>query len=145
MGSIRIRVAVLVVRGGDILLVRHEKNGNSYWLLPGGGLEYGECMLDAVKREVKEETGLDVDVGEVVLIWESLPPDGSRHGVNICFRSSVTGGELRTQTDDRLREAAWVPLATLHTISMHPPLVDPITAILGGMQTPLFLGPHWAE
>lgn len=145
MPGIRVRVSILVVRGNDILLVRHEKKERSYWLLPGGGVEYGESLHEAVRREAAEETGLDVDVGDVVLIWESLPPDRSRHGVNICFRATVLGGELRTQTDDRLREAAYVPLTSLGDLAMHPPLAGPIRSIVADGSVPIFLGPQWTE
>jgi ADP-ribose pyrophosphatase YjhB (NUDIX family) len=145
MGTIRIRVSMLVIDDGRILLVRHEKDGRSYWLLPGGGLEYGESLEEALRREAEEETGLDIEVRDLVLVWESLPPNRSRHGLNLCFRASVRGGTLETRGDDRLREAAFVPLTELDGLPMHPPLAEPIHAIVEGARTPLFLGPRWTE
>lgn len=143
--SIRVRVALLIVCDGEVLLVRHEKNGQSYWLLPGGGVEFGESLHEAARREALEETGLDVRVGELALIWETLAPDGSRHGLNLCFRAFVESGTLSTQTDERLREAAFVPLHRLSAISMHPPLSEPILALLEGAPSPMFLGPRWTD
>ncbi|MFP4173447.1 MAG: NUDIX domain-containing protein, partial [Candidatus Hydrogenedentota bacterium] len=59
----RIRVAAIAVRDGAILLVRHEKHGERYWLLPGGGVDFGETLTEALAREVREETGLAIEVG----------------------------------------------------------------------------------
>lgn len=145
MSSIRIRVSVFIQREDHVLLVRHEKKGRSYWLLPGGGVEYSESLKEAARRECIEETGLDVEIHEIVLMWETLPPDRSRHGVNICFRATVKSGELTTATDERLREAAFIPIKDLAALDMHPPLADPIAAIASGAGTPIFLGARWKD
>jgi 8-oxo-dGTP diphosphatase len=57
----RIRVSVILRREGRILLVRQEKPGREYWLLPGGGVTAGESLVDALRREVAEEVGLSDD------------------------------------------------------------------------------------
>ncbi|MCH7911024.1 MAG: NUDIX hydrolase, partial [Candidatus Hydrogenedentes bacterium] len=89
--SPRVRVAVVVVRGDSILLVRHQKGAASYWLLPGGGVDFGEPLAEALRREVREETCLDVRVGDLILASDSIAPDGSRHVVNLCFEGVVVG------------------------------------------------------
>jgi len=146
MGAIRIRVGVLISGSEGILLVRHEKAGRSYWLLPGGGAEYGESLADTARRELREETGLEVDIDDLALLWETLAPDGSRHVVNLCFAARVTGGTLRVGTDDeRVREVRYVPLAGLAELPMHPPLAEPIARYLADGGRPLVLGPIWTD
>ena len=82
----RIRAAVAVLHEGRLLLVEHTKNARSYWLLPGGGLEWGESLHDAVAREVREETGLEVVMGDLLYASETISPDRERHLVHLVFQ-----------------------------------------------------------
>jgi 8-oxo-dGTP diphosphatase len=84
----------LIVRDGKVLLIRRGKEPyKDHWSLPGGGVEPGETVREAVKREVLEETGLDVDVGLVAGYREEiLGPH--EHYLILAFHCTVTGGEL---------------------------------------------------
>jgi len=83
----------LIVIDGKVVLIRRGKQPyKGHWSLPGGGIEPGERIRDAVKREVKEETGLDVDVGLVAGYREEIVPP--EHFIIIAFHCTVTGGEL---------------------------------------------------
>jgi ADP-ribose pyrophosphatase YjhB (NUDIX family) len=121
---IRIRVGVLIWRDGEVLLVRHEKGGRSYWLVPGGGLDAGETMLEAGAREVLEETGYSVEMGRLLLICEAIDPKpGGRHIVNVVYAATVRGGTLTVGVDDKsLRDAQWHALEALETLEMYPPI-----------------------
>jgi len=143
---VRVRVCVLLSDERGVLMVRHEKQGRSYWLLPGGGLEYGETLEEAARREVREETGLDVRVGSLALLWETLAPDGSRHVVNLCFAAHLLQGDPHvTGADARVREASFVPLEALSNLPMHPALAGPIGVWLKDGPSPLVLGPQWSD
>ena len=90
MGDPRIRVSALLRWHGQILLCRHEKPGREYWLLPGGGVDAGESLTDALCRELEEEVGIDEDLPleGPVCIAESIAPrhsPSSRHVVHIVF------------------------------------------------------------
>ncbi|MDQ4139277.1 MAG: NUDIX domain-containing protein, partial [Bacteroidota bacterium] len=77
-GKLRVRVCGICFHLNKILLIRHKPfahNTEGLWSPPGGGLQYGESMKEALIREFKEETGLGIEVNEFLFIHEfiSLP------------------------------------------------------------------------
>ena len=87
---------------GEILVL--DNTANNLYDFPGGGLELWEQMPEGLKREVWEETGLEVEVGPMLHIQDKFYKTGGGsqwHALNIFFRATVTGGELReTIIDD---------------------------------------------
>ncbi len=63
-----VRYQGAIVNDGRVLLIRHQEhdNGRTYWLFPGGGIEPGESESECVQREMREETGLDVRVDDLI-------------------------------------------------------------------------------
>ena len=100
-------VGVAVVNDGQLLLVQRGRDpGKGLWAVPGGRVEFGEPMREAARREVAEETGLDVRVGDVVWVGEFLEDD--HHIVLIDFHGEVIGGDMRAADD--ADDVRWVPL-----------------------------------
>ncbi|MCE7869401.1 NUDIX hydrolase [bacterium CPR1] len=143
----RIRVAVALVEHGRVLLVRHVKGERTYWLLPGGGLEFGESLADGARREMLEETGIIVEVGDLLFAAETLPPDRSRHLIHLVFAARRAGGVLKVGEEPRLAEAKFVDTEQLRDLVLHPPMKEPLAALLvGGVHPPTsFLGNLWVD
>jgi len=143
----RIRVAAIIVRDGEILLVRHVKHGKTYWLLPGGGVRYGETLEEALGRELKEETNLDVVVERPVMINDSVPPDRHRHVLNIYFTARITGGRLLAEESDVLKEVRFFPIETLADLPLfYPDIRAPLlNAYSRGFPETLYLGNIWTD
>jgi 8-oxo-dGTP diphosphatase len=128
--AVRIRVGVLICRDAEVLLVRHEKGAHSYWLVPGGGVDAGETMVEAAARELLEETGLDVEVSRLLLVCEAIDPKpGGRHIVNAVFSGTVRSGTLVVGVDKALREARWQPVDALADLEMFPPIGAELLAV----------------
>lgn len=117
------RVSVVVVSEDDkILLVRHRKGNRQYWVLPGGRLEYGETFQECAVRELKEETGLEVEVEQFLFLSEAIAPDRSRHIVNIYLKAHVTGGIMKVGNEPVLAGVDFIPLKELERITLFPPV-----------------------
>lgn len=91
---------VILDDAGRVLVVlRGVPPSEGRWTVPGGRVEAGETVRDAVRREVREETGLEVEVGE--LAWWLEHIDADHHYVILDFRADVVGGDLRAGDDAR--------------------------------------------
>jgi 8-oxo-dGTP diphosphatase len=109
-------VGAIIIDAGRVLLVERGREPlRGYWSIPGGVLETGEKLIDAVRRETREETGLEIEPVSVVEIFERIMRDqagtAEYHYVLVDYLCRVTGGEL-TAGDDVSR-AEWVDRADL--------------------------------
>lgn len=100
----------MVIHEGRVLLIRRGKEPlRGRWLIPGGTVELGESLEDAVVREVEEETGLIVEPREVVLVFDRIHRDGNRityHYVIVDYLCQYVSGALRAGSD--AEDAAFV-------------------------------------
>lgn len=103
-----------------VLIRRGQEPRRGEWSIPGGKLEWGETVREAIAREVREETGLVVEIGGLIDVVDSVTRDeaGSaiRHYVLIDFLARHVSGELRAGTD--AAEARWVRYADLDEYSL---------------------------
>ena len=93
-------VGALVVDQGKVLLVeRAVEPFKGYWDIPGGFLDSAEHPAEAVRREMKEETGLEVEPRAVLDFWIDDYGDEGYRTLNICYVAQVTGGDPRPGSD----------------------------------------------
>jgi 8-oxo-dGTP diphosphatase len=111
--------------------------GEAGWTLPGGGVEYAETVEAAIIREVREETGYDVDLMAPLLTHTFLSQEGPRpprpyKSVRIVYTARIRGGTLGTlEVDGTTDRAAWLPLKDLPLIQARVDLVDVVVEALG--------------
>ena len=125
----RIRVSAILRRRDRVLLCRHEKPGKEYWLLPGGGVNSGESLVDALHRELGEEIGIDEEmpVEGPVAIVDSIAPAPSfaaKHVVHIIFAGDLGGRALEAVTshDAAVRGHRLFAHDELDGVVLHPPI-----------------------
>ena len=132
----QVRVAAVVSRLGQILVVQHRKREQRYWVLPGGRLEAGETLTAALRRELQEELSLKGQVGPLLAIYETLAPE--RHTVNLAFRVEVSSAAPRIDASDEVLAAwRWMEVEQLRRIDFRPPLAQ----VLSEMVAEDFRGP----
>ncbi|AWG66425.1 NUDIX hydrolase [Mycobacteroides abscessus] len=114
--------AIVTDEQGRILLVK--RRDNTLWALPGGGHDIGESIEQTAIREVKEETGLDVEVTGLVGVYTNPAhvvafTDGEvRQQFSLCFTTKLHGGELAI--DHESTEIAWTVPDNIDRLDMHP-------------------------
>jgi 8-oxo-dGTP diphosphatase len=121
-----VAVGAIVVRDGALLMVRRAHDpGKGLWSLPGGRLERGEYLSDALKREVLEETGLElVEVRGLAGIFEVL---GDPHYVILDFIAEVSA-DASPRAGGDVGDARWVALDDVPRLPCTPRFVETLTA-----------------
>jgi 8-oxo-dGTP diphosphatase len=121
----RVAVGAIVLHEGALLMVKRGKEpGKGLWTVPGGSLELGEYIKDAVAREVFEETGLHVRSEELLGIFEVV---GEHHYVILDHLATLTEPGDPTAGDD-VEEATWMPLDEIASLDCTPRFVETLTA-----------------
>ena len=117
---------------GELLLI--ERTDNGLWALPGGGQDLGESVVEAAQREVREETGIDVQITGLSGIYSDprhvIAYDNGevRQEFSLCFHATLVGGELRSSSESR--EARWISPDSLQDLKIHPSMRLRITHAL---------------
>jgi 8-oxo-dGTP diphosphatase len=98
---VRVRACGICWMNDQLLLVNHRMANGDFWAPPGGGVEFGEHVADALIREFKEETNLTIEAGAFLFGCEFI--QSPLHAVELFFDVKVIGGELRTGADPELQ------------------------------------------
>jgi len=123
MANIRVRAqAVILDEENRILLVNHVKDGKEYFVLPGGGVEFGETAEESLLRELKEELDItDVKSIKFLKARDFIPEDKIRHILDLYFyvRADVSGVNL-TEDDGIIKGFGFFSLDELSSIVVYP-------------------------
>ncbi len=132
--------AVVADPGGRLLLQR--RTDNQLWSVPGGAVELGESVLGALRREVLEETGLEVEVDRLIGVYSSPDylvayDDGEvRQQFSLAFACHITGGSI--QTSSETMDVQWFPPDDLANLNLSAGAARRIDDYRRGGNEPVF-------
>ena len=116
--------ALIVDDQERVLLARWNEGSEPQWTMPGGGVELDETPAEGAVRELREETGYDVDLLQVLGVDTFLvpaedriePPGRPLKSVRVVYEARIVGGELRHEENGTTDEARWVPLSEVSSL-----------------------------
>jgi 8-oxo-dGTP diphosphatase len=126
-------VGAVILRNGQVLIVRRANPPlQGEWSIPGGALDLGEKLRDGIAREVLEETGLDVEVGPVLDVFDSIFPDSAGrtqyHYVLIDYLCRPRSGTPKAASD--ASELRWATPEDLAALGVKQVTIDVIRKAL---------------
>ena len=129
-----IAVGVVVMRGGKMLAIQRGKEpGKGLWAVPGGMVDLGETAAEAARREAMEETGLDVEVGELFWLADAIGRDGEGrvryHNVVVDFVATADEGEP-VCADDAM-DVRWVGPDEVEDVPFTPSMYPMLEKLFG--------------
>jgi 8-oxo-dGTP diphosphatase len=121
---LRVRVCGICVKSDALLLVNHRGiSTENFWAPPGGGIDFGESAAGCLAREISEETGLSVEIGNFLFACELIRPP--LHAVELFFEVVATGGKIKSGIDPEpgspsiIQEVAFVPWNEIMALPNH--------------------------
>ncbi|MGG0719205.1 NUDIX domain-containing protein [Robertmurraya massiliosenegalensis] len=125
---IRVRACALIIENNSILLVEFNDHRGIHYNLPAGGVEPNESIIEAVKREAKEEASIDVEVGPLAMVYEYAPhlneqKYGSVQSLQLMFECKIKDGstpQMPANPDPNQTGVKWISLDDLHSIELYP-------------------------
>jgi len=139
---LEIRVAGLLIKDGRLLLVRHERRGETYWVTPGGHVETGETLAETLVREFREEVGLEVTVGDIVMVNDFVRSKKQVLNLYLLVKPADGRDYEPGETGDRgISEFAWFDGAALGGLNIRPSIAEELKTLLaGGSLNAVYLG-----
>ena len=132
-------VSAAIIRDGKVLVVRRARNpALGIYTLPGGGVETGETLMQAVTREVREETSMDIEPVALAGHREAIVRDAKgrveRHFVILCFAARwLSGGPV---LNEELDDARWLAPAALSSLRTTEGLAEIVAAAIERLDRP---------
>lgn len=136
MGSFNFAQKAFIVKENKLLMVKKSKDdpkNPNKWEVPGGRMEFGEAVDEHIKREVKEEVGLDIQIGEPFAIWTWKIKKQNSAGISeevqivavasVCYTDTTDINGSGQVEDDYLSDMQWVPIDEVMSYDLMPDIV----------------------
>ncbi|KPB03092.1 NUDIX domain-containing protein [Bacillus sp. CHD6a] len=150
---IRVRAGALIIQDASILLIEFNDKNGLHYNLPAGGTEPGETVIEAVKREAKEEASIDVEVGSLAFVYEYAPhlnnnKYGNTHSLGLMFECNIKVGcipRMPAKPDPNQTGVKWIPLTELDKVLLYPNMKEHILAYVKNRRNLEIIEEHHLE
>lgn len=108
--------AVILNAEGEILLMKRSRNLPSdrttvgMWSIPGGEVEFGERVTDALRREIKEEIGVEITIDKLIGHWDQILPKSNIHWHSVTFACRISKGTPKIMEAKKFEQLKWFPI-----------------------------------
>lgn len=145
--KIRVRVGAVIINDKSVLLIEHLKDGKKYWLVPGGGVKFGENLIEALERELKEELSINIHVNDLLFSSDSISKNENRHILNLYFSCRHEFGNMQLGEDERLNNFGYFSADSLKDMTIIPPIKEELIHLLNGDDERIkrYSGSAWDE
>lgn len=116
----RVGVQVLVIKDEKILIGRDSRKGEDVWGVPGGNWESGETLLEAAKREVFEESGVECNNFKLINVYDFYREDKKVSYVSIGYRAEYLSGDLRDSFEEKRLDWNWMTPQEALSLNLYP-------------------------
>ena len=157
MKHLRPSAKAIIIRDGSLLVLRMRDEEALWYLLPGGGVEFGETLHEALRRECREELGVEVEIGPLRFVREYIAAhhefahEGDAHQVEYMFICRIVGqngdcpldavgGAVPLLPDKGQLGIDWLPVAALEEHRFYPKTLRPLLGRMDDPETPTCLG-----
>ncbi len=118
---IGVGVGAALFKDGKVFLAHRgpkAKNERNTWEIPGGGVEFGETFENALKREIKEEIGVEIEIVELLGICDHIIPDEKQHWVSPTYICKIIKGEPKILEPEKCDQIGWFTLKETENMSI---------------------------
>ncbi len=117
----KVRPSIAIIENNNILLMRYRYGNTDVYNLPGGNVDKGEILTETIIRELREELGIEVEVGEMILCGDVIMPEGKEDVLHGVFEGKIiTGKPTLNPKETSALAVVWLPLVDLQNLEMYP-------------------------
>lgn len=137
----RCRPALVLLENNHVLVMKYQYGEHFIYNLPGGNPDPGELLSETIARECMEELGIDVEVGQMLLMGQVSGTENRDDVLHILFEGELIGGIPELQVGEtNAQEVLWMPIDQLSQVTMYPNIGMELTDLLITQQKGKYVG-----